>query len=517
MQPGNKVILNTAILYAKMMLSIVVGLLSTRLVLISLGVEDYGIYNLVAGIVSMLSFLNTSLAVSTQRFLSFSLGKDDAKLLEKVFYYSFVLHFLIGIGVVLLVEVLGRFGIQNILSIGPDKINDALTILHFLSSSIFFSILAVPYIAILISRENMFLLSVIEILEAILKLSGVFGLLFYMGNRLILYAAIISITTFISLVLKIVFCWNKYRETQISLSPLNDKILLKDLTSFAGWYTFVSIGSIGRFQGIQVLLNIFYGIVVNAAYGIANQVNGLMQFFATAILQSIRPQIVKSEGAKNRERVNRLSLIACRYMFFLCAIFSIPLILEMPYVLGLWLKNPPEYTIGFCRLVLSATLLFMITSGLGTAIDATGKIKYMYIILGCLHLVNIPVSYILLKMEFSVYSVLWVIIIEEFVCMWIRIYLAKIIVGISVANFLRSVIFPILVITAITFAIGSLCLISMDSCFLRFIFNSVLCICAFFVLCWYYGIDALERERIIGIYKNVKSKLIKNNYESFNK
>lgn len=509
MQPGNRVILNTAILYVKMILSIIVGLLSTRLVLIALGVEDYGIYNLVAGIVSMLSFLNTSLAVSTQRFLSFALGKEDTKLLEKVFYYSFILHFFIGIGVVLLIEILGKLGIQNILIVSRDKIDDTLAVLHFLSCSIFFSILSVPYTAILISRENMFLLSVVEILEVVLKLLGVFCLLSYIGNRLILYAAIIGFVTFVSLVIKFVICWIKYKETQISLGALNDKILLAEMTSFAGWYTFVSIGSIGRFQGIQMLLNVFYGVVVNAAYGIANQVNGLMQFFATAILQSIRPQIVKSEGAKDRKRVNRLSLIACRYMFFLCAIFSIPLILEMPYVLGLWLKNPPEYTIGFCRLVLFATLLFMTTSGLGSAIDATGKIKFMYIILGCLHLINIPVGYMLLNKGFSVYSVLWVIVVEEFVCMWIRIYLAKIILGISIGHFICIVLSPILMITAITFAVGSLFLFSMDSCFLRFLFNSILCICVFVLLCWYYGIDSSEKVRIINIYKNVKLKYLR--------
>lgn len=509
MQPGNKVILNTLILYSKMVVSVIVGLLSTRFVLMALGVEDYGIYNVVAGVVSMLSFLNTSLAVSTQRFLSFALGKNDANLFARVFYYSFILHFCIGIGIVLIIEVLGKFGIQNILSISPDKINDALSILHFLSGSVFISILAVPYIAILISRENMLLLSIIEIFEVTLKLFCVYCLICYMGNRLILYSGIVAATAFISLILKIIVCWNRYGETRISYKPLNDKILLKSLTSFAGWYTFVSVGSIGRFQGIQILLNVFYGVVVNAAYGIANQVNGLMQFFATAILQSIRPQIVKSEGAGDRERVRKLSFIACRYMSFLCAIFSIPLILEMPYVLGLWLKNPPEYTVGFCRLILFATLLFMITSGLGTAIDATGKIKKMYIILGCLHIANIPVGYILLKMGHSAYSVLWIIVIEELICMWIRIYLAKVIVGVSILKFLSKVFFPIVVTVGITSVIGYLFLLSMDSGCLRFLSNLILCICVFSVLCWYCGVDTLEKKRIINICQNIKSKLIR--------
>ena len=183
MQPGNRVILNTAILYAKMVVSILVGLISTRLVLKALGVEDYGIYNLVAGVVSMLAFLNTSLAASTQRFLSFSLGKQDVRHLKKIFYYSLILHIGIGVCVILLIETVGIYGIKHVLTIAPDKISNTLSILHLLSCSVFFSIVAVPYIAVLISRENMLLLSLIEIAETVLKLLGAVYLLTYPGNR----------------------------------------------------------------------------------------------------------------------------------------------------------------------------------------------------------------------------------------------------------------------------------------------------------------------------------------------
>lgn len=509
MQSGNKVILNTMILYAKMMVSIIVGLFSTRLVLKALGVEDYGIYNLVAGIVSMLSFFNTSMAASTQRFLSFALGKNDANLLSKVFCYSLIMHFFIGILIVVLIEFLGGYGIRHILSIDTDKIDDTLMILHFLSGSVFFSIISVPYMATLISRENMLLLSVVEILEAVLKLVGAYCLLSYLGNRLILYAFIICFVMLISLLVKMVICRTKYDETIIKYQPLNDKKLLNELTSFAGWYTFASIGSIGRFQGIQMLLNIFYGVIVNAAYGIANQVNGLLQFFATAILQSIRPQITKSEGVGDRERVRRLSLIACRYMFYLCAIFSIPLILEMPYVLNMWLVNPPDYTVGFCRLILFSTLLFMITSGLGTAIDAVGEIKWLYILLGGLHILNIPIGYVLLSLGFSAYSVLWTIVLEEFICMWVRIYLARYLVGISIKQFLCHVCIPAVLIASLTLLLGSLFLMSMDSNLFRFLMCFMLCICFFSILVWYFGMESLEKKRILFIYHNVKSKYIR--------
>ena len=511
MQPGNRVILNTAILYAKMVVSILVGLISTRLVLKALGVEDYGIYNLVAGVVSMLAFLNTSLAASTQRFLSFSLGKQDVRHLKKIFYYSLILHIGIGVCVILLIETVGIYGIKHVLTIAPDKISNTLSILHLLSCSVFFSIVAVPYIAVLISRENMLLLSLIEIAETVLKLLGAVYLLTYPGNRLIMYSAIIVAVMIISLLLKMIICRMKYPETRIVFQSLNDRTLLRELTSFAGWYTFASVGSMGRGQGIPMILNVFFGVVVNAAYGIANQVNGLMQFFATAILQSIRPQIIKSEGAQDRIRVKKLSLVACRYMFFLCALISIPLIIEMPYVLHLWLGNPPEYTVGFCRLVLLSTLLFMITCGLGTAIDATGNIKWMYIWMGSLHFLNLPVGYFLLKAGMSAYSVLWVVVGEELICMWVRIYLANRIVGISVRKFVRRVIVPITIVTGATVLAGIVAIFYMHTGFLRLVVTSMLCTCTFLITGWFCGIENEEKSRFKNIMHNITAqfKLVK--------
>ena len=514
MKSGNRVILNTAILYTKMVLSILLGLISTRLILKGLGVEDYGIYNLVAGIVSMLTFLNTSLAASSQRFLSFALGRKDDLHLRKVFYYSMVLHLIIGVVVVFLIETIGIYCIKHVLTIVPEKLQDTLSMLHLLSGSVFFSIVSVPYIAVMISRENMLLLSVIEITEALLKLVGVIGLLHYHGNRLILYSVIVACAAAFAFILRLASCRYKYAETAVDIRSLQknrsveDKKLLKEMTSFSGWYTFASVGSIGRFQGIPILLNIFFGVVVNAAYGIANQVNGLMQFFGTAILQSIRPQIIKNEGAHDRVRVQRFSLIACRYMFYLCAIFSIPLIIEMPYVLHLWLDNPPEYTVGFCRLVLISTMLFMITCGLGTAIDATGNIKWMYITMGCLHFLNLPIGYLVLKMGMSAYSVLWVIIGEELACMWVRMYLANRIVGISINRFIKDVMRPIVIITSVTVLAGALVVTNMQDGFVRLTLCCSVCGIVFLLLCWISGMEKTEKQYIISLILNLKTKII---------
>lgn len=506
MKSANRVILNTAILYIKMAVSIIIGLYSTRLILSALGVEDYGLYNLVAGIVSMLSFLNTSLAASTQRFLSYSLGKNDLSHVSKVFYYSVILHFFIALCVVLLIEVLGVYAIKNWLVIDESRIDSAILVLHFMCVSIFFTIIAVPYMAALISRENMLLLSISEIIQAILKLAAAIFLLQYIGNRLILYAFCMALIMILSLIFQMIVCNVKYPEVHIRLQSLNDKVLFKKLLSYAGWYTFASVGSIGRFQGIPVIMNLFFGVIANAAYGIANQVNGLMQFFASAMMQSIRPQIVKSEGSGDRQRAIRLSLIACRYMSFLCALFTIPVILETPYILHLWLGNVPMYTVGFCRLILLSTLILMLSSGLNSAVDATGNIKYTYVLVGCFHFLILPIGYLLYKFHCSIYAILWVVVGEECACMLVRAFCARHVVGILIKDYLKHALLPVVKVTLLAALIGLVPVVLLPENLSRLALCCLIYFIAFTCLAWHVGIEKNEKQMIINLYIKFKHK-----------
>ena len=497
MQRGNRVIINTLILYGKMGIAIVVGLLSTRLVLQGLGVEDYGIYNLIAGMISMLAFLNTAMAASTQRFMSFCMGKNDWEQVRKVFYYSVLLHIAIGLVVILLIEGVGLYLVNHVLSIPDDKIGIARNVLHYLSVSTFFSVLAVPYIATLISHENMLLLSIIDIAEALFKLLIAVIVLSATGNRLILYSAFMATVMCVSLIIKIICCHRKYPETRIQWSRITDKNLMKEMSSFAGWNMIGATCGIARGQGIAMLLNVFFGVVVNAAYGIANQVNGLLSFFSVAIMQSIRPQIIKSEGGGDRERMPRLSLIACKYMFYLCAIFAIPLILSMPYVLQLWLKDVPEYTVTFCRLILLFTLTVMLSQGVMISIEAVGSIKWLQIVVGTLHIVNFPIGYLLLKSGFPAYSVLLCMICEEIVCTLLRVTIAKRIVGLSIRQYIREVFLKTVPLFVIAFALGHFVSLGVSSGFAQLSCTIVAGAGVFLLLCWFCGIGQEERARFI--------------------
>lgn len=506
MQASGKVIINTTILYGKMVVSIVVGLIITRITLQTLGAEDYGLYNVIAGVVSMLSVLNASMAAATQRYLSFNLELADSKNLYAAFNASIILHILFAITIIVLIETFGGYCVYNILSINPDKVNIAIKVLHCLSASIFFTVIAAPYTAVFIARENMLTLSIIEICEMLIKLCGVCLLIITSLNKLIFYAMVITITSALSFAAKAIIATKKYPEALISLKRLDNIQLFNEMLRFASWHTFAAVGSIGRNQGLAMILNIFGGVIVNAAYGITNQVNGLVQFFATAMQQAIRPQIIKSEGVGDRKRVKKLSLIACKYMYLLCAIVAIPLLLEMKQVLTIWLTIVPEYTVVFCRLTLISTMLLMLSVGLVAALDAVGKVKWVYITIGLLHILNIPFAYMLLKLGCKPYSAFMIVAIEEVICLFVRIYLSKHIVGISYNSFTNKVIVPSLIVTCSALVVGCIIKFSLEPSVIRTLITTTACIFTTLFSMYMCGMDHYERCIIINIFRRIFKK-----------
>lgn len=441
MGAANKVILNTGILYGRMLLTMGISLYSTRLVLNALGSTDYGIFNLVAGVIAMLAFLNTAMATSTQRYLSFHQAKDEPTILKKIFTNSLMLHVLIGIIIVVVLEIAGVFLFNGFLNIPNNRIESAKIIYHFMAGSIFFSISVVPFIASLNAHENMIWIAFVSIIEVLLKLGVALLLLNSQYDKLLLYGLLTASISLLILILHMTYCLKNYRECTLYKFWKFDKILIKELTSFAGWNLFGSLCTLGRVEGFTILLNLFFGAVINAAYGIANQVAGQLSFFSVTMLQALNPQIMKSEGADNRKRMLRLSMIASKFSFFLLAVVAIPIIFEMNSILKFWLKNVPEFTVVFCRLILFGTMINQLTIGLQSALQATGKIKFYQIVVGCLILLNLPLAYFLLKLGYPAYSALIsYIIIELFACSF-RIYFLKKVGGLSISEYFEKVIF----------------------------------------------------------------------------
>lgn len=436
MEPAKRVIKNTGFLYGKMVITIFISLYSTRLILNALGEVDFGIFTLVGGVISMLSFINGAMIIATQRYLSISLGAGDLFKLKSVFNSSVVLHLIISLIIVILLEIGGIFLFNGGLNIPSDRIHTAWIIFHFMVISTFFSINAVPYYASINSHENMLVDAVLGIFESLAKLGIAIWLIYSKEDKLILYGVLIAGLTVIIRIIISVYCHRKYEECRLHLKSYIKIDLLKEMLSFAGWNVFGLFCSVLKSQGLAILLNLFFGVVVNAAYGIANSVNSNISVFSTNMIRAILPQITKSEGSGNRQRMLNLSMFASKMSFFLLAFFAIPIVIEMPFVLKIWLKTVPENAVIFCQLILVLSMLYQITVGTMTSVTSVGKIKAFQIAVGAVEIFNLPVAFLLIKAGLPAYFVFINSIFFEFVAGGLRTWFAHKIAGLDLKDFL---------------------------------------------------------------------------------
>lgn len=509
MNASNRMALNTFVMYGRLAISMVVTLLSSRWILLALGKEDFGIYNLVAGLLSMLMFLNLTMATASQRFISFALGKNDEKLIKDTFYYSCILHFFIGIIIVLAVEFIGGLMLNTVLNVPEGKLYLAFFCLHSLSISTFFTVISVPYRAALISHENIIFVSIIELSTAILKLIGAIILLWYSGERLKLYAIIMTILPILTVVIYRVYCQTHYFETKFNVRKIEDISLLKKFTFYAGWNLIGSISSLLRTQGVSMLLNSFYGVAMNAAYGIATQVKGQVSHFSQSIVTATRPQIVKSEGMGNRERVHALSATTCKFCFLLFSMLCIPLVVEMPYVLELWLKNVPDYSVEFTQLILLNCLIHQMVIGVSVAVESVGKIKYLQIVVGGLHFIVLPIAYVMLNMGLEPYTVFVMVCVEEFVGVIFSLIISKRETGLNILQFIKETLMPSVVTTIILYAVLLIFKPLILHDMFRLIFMCLFSFLFIIVTGYYYALTSFEKEHIKAIIVKIRNKKVK--------
>ena len=349
---SKKILFNTIFLYIRIIVSIVISLWTVPIILGTLGVEDYGIYNLVAGIIAMLSFLNISMIVSTQRYMSVSLGKEDKSILPNVFNASIVIHFLLGLVIVAMLEVCSLFVFDGFLNINPERIDASKLLFQFLIANMFVMVMSVPFDAAINAHEDMMFFSIVSIFEYGLRLLLAFALAYISVDKLPFYGFGLLCITIIVFVIKFVFRYYKYPSLRIKLRNKIDFSLMKSMLKFTGFNVVSSFSLVASRQGLAVFYNLFFGTIANTAYGIANQINGALSYFSTTLPNAMNPQIMQSEGANDRQKVISMSLISSKLSTIILACVVVPLILEMPYVLQLWLKEVPLYTVELCRLIL---------------------------------------------------------------------------------------------------------------------------------------------------------------------
>lgn len=469
-----------------------VSLYTSRIVLNTLGVTDFGIYNIVGGVVVLFSFFNNAMSNATQRFLNFELGKKDFEQLKKVFSASLNVHISIAIIILILSETVGLWFVNTQLNLPTDRIGAANWVYQFSILTFMVGVIQVPYNATIIAHEQMSFFAYISIIEVSLKLVVVF-LLQYIGfDKLNLYSVLIFAVSIIVITIYKLYCKKRYLSTRYSF--IWDASLYKQLLSFSGWSLFGSVANVGKAQIINILLNIFHGVTVNAAMGITNQVSNALNGFVSNFQLAFNPQIVKSYAADERDYLMKLIFQTSKYSYFLLFFLSFPILLNMEYVLTIWLKSYPQYTVVFCQLTIIYLLIESISGPLWMSIHATGKIKKYNITISSVVLLNVPLSYILLKLEIVPYSVLWVNIGISILSLFVKFYFLKKLMNFPVIEFINKVILKILFVTILSFPVPYLVVKFINSGLVEFIIISLVC-CIFVALSIFaMGIDKTERK-----------------------
>lgn len=508
MNSTNRLIINTLAQHSRTVLNIVMSLYSTRLVLDVLGKSSYGVYMLIGGIVSLLMYITNSMVITTQRHLSYSYGQNEYDKASSFFHNSYILHCIMGLAISSVFLVLTPYLFNGkTLNIAPQMLTEARFVYFFVILSVFLTFISSPFRATLIAHENIVYISCIDILDGALKLGLVFILYFIDDYKLTLYAVIMASVMVFNLLALSIYCKLKYKECgMLPNTALFEKAVQKQLIGFATWTLYGTMCIFLRAQGIAVILNRFFGIIANTAYGIANQVFGSIQFLSQSILNAIAPQIIKAEGENNRSRMIYLSLQACKHCFLLLSLVAIPLIFEMNSVLRLWLGIVPEYTVLLCRMLMIASIIDQITIGLNTSIQAMGNIRNYTFLIYTIKVLTLPLFWCALKMDYPIEYAITIYIIFELASSIVRLpYIIRkthITTSQFYNNVLRRIILPCL---AMIGACYSVCLILPDF-ILRFIMTGFVNVMAGMAAIWFFGLDDKEQSYIANIIKRIKTR-----------
>ena len=485
---------NTMVLYVRMIVMMIISFFTARITLNALGVTDYGINNVVGGLVSMFSLISSSLSASTSRFLTFGLGEGDNEKLKKIFSTSVNIHIILAIIVVLAVESIGVWFLNNKMNIPPERMEAANWVLQCSVVVFAISLFSVPYNSAIIAHEKMTAFAYMTIFDAATRLIIIGGVYFYQGDKLILFALMLMGQTFLRQSIYWIYCRRKFEECTYHWTI--DKDLTKSMFSFAGWSFIGCTAVLLKDQGVNVAINLFAGPAINAARGIAIQVNSIMGQFTGGFLAAVSPQITKNYASGNLNRVYDLIFYGSRFSYYLFLFLSIPVLFEIEKVLQIWLGQVPDHTVLFTRLIIVMTLLEFPTYYLITAQSATGKIKNYQIVVGGILMLNLPVSYLLLKMGAFPESTLIACIVIEQLCQVARICFLYRQIQFPVMTFIKKVYLNLLFVTLISLSLPFICYHYMDATWLRLFIVVALALISSAFSIYYVGLSAAERVKM---------------------
>lgn len=491
---------NTLLLYFRMFFTIAVSLYTSRVVLQTLGVSDYGVYNVVGGIITMVGFLNSAMSAASQRFLSFEMGRGDADRLSNVFCTSVNIHATISVIAFLLAETVGLWFINTKLNLPEGRMIAANWVYQASIVTFIINVMSVPYNATIVAHERMSAFAYISILDVTLKLLIVYILLLFTMDKLILYSILMmGVTAFIRLCYSI-YCHKHFEESRYHF--VNDRKLFGEMFSFAGWSVIGNLGFSFKNQISNIILNLFFGTTVNAARSVAIHVSSTVKTFAQNFTMALNPQITKQYAAGNIEASRRLVYIGSRYTFYMLTLISIPVILNIDYILHLWLGIVPEYTNWFVIFTIITSLIYSMSECVTKAIQATGHIKWFQIGVSIIMLSELPIAWVLMELDYPPYAVMWPSLVTYSVALFFRFWLIhRYVRGYSYADYYFNVVVRCLVVFVISFLICMWLARNVYNGFVGFLLSVFMCIVIISIVVFVIGMQSSERSKVIQIMR----------------
>lgn len=503
---------NTLMLYLRMFVTLLVGLYTSRVVLNVLGISDYGLYNVVGGLVSVMTLLNGAMVSASQRFFSFELGVADSVRSHKVFCTSLTIHVIIALLFILVAETFGLWFLNSQLNIDEGRIVAANIVYQCSVLGCAISMMGVPYSSSIISHERMDVFAYVSIYNVIVKLVLVLSLTVITYDRLIAYAFFIL---GLSLTVQLInYCYCKYHFEECHYEFLIEKGMLREMSSFAGWTILGEMGFSFKDQLSNILLNIFLGTTVNAARGVAATVNGVVNTFSSNFTMAMKPQITKQYASGDIKESSMLVFAGARYSFFLMSIIAIPILINIDYLLLIWLKIVPEYTSSFVIITIACSLIYTLTQPITTAIQATGRIKWFQIGVCFIMMSELPIAYIILKNGGKPYEAMYPAIFTSTLALFYRFFiLKKMIPTYCWKVYLSNVLFRCLVVFSLVFILVYYVKSFLSENFMNLLVIILVSVLISFFFIYIFGITRVERNYI----NNELSKLVIKNRKRYEK
>lgn len=501
---NNRIARNTLFLYLRMAFVLLVSLYTSRVVLRTLGVVDFGVYNVVGGFVSMFAFLNSALSSGIQRFYNFEIGKGGEKAITKVYVCATVIQILLIVVLVLLLETVGLWYINNKLVVPIERLDAARILFQFSVSSLVLTVLAIPYSAAIMAHERMDYYAIVGIIDVVLKLIIVIVLPFLTYDKLIMYGLLTLCITILNFFLYFFYAKKSFKSLTLSFYQF-DKCLLKKMLGFSGWHIFGTLSQVLRTQGINVVLNFFFGPVVNAARGITYQIQSALMSFINNITTAARPQLVQSYAQSNIDRTLSLMYSIGKICFFALLTMVIPIALEIDFILNIWLgeESVPYYTNFFTILVLMIALVDITNTPISMVVHATGNMRKYQVVTSVISLLILPIGFAVFKMGAVPIWIFIISLIVSLVVQFVSLLIVRELVPFSLKQYFKKMVVPIIIVIPMSLVLPLIIRVGMGEGFARLVLICVLTVVMVLFTAFKFGLEKNEKELVLKIKNSI--------------